>query len=107
MSDYWPISLSNVVSRLVSKVLANKVKTILPNVIFDARSAFVLDRLISDNNYVVYEMLYKLRNRRKGKIEHMAVKLDISKAYDQVEWDFLRKIMLKLGFNERWVHMAM
>ena len=106
MSDYWPISLSNVVSRLVSKVLANKVKTILPNVIFDARSAFVLDRLIFDNNYVAYKMLHKLRNRRKGKIEHMAVKLDISKAYDQVEWDFLRKIMLKLGFNERWVHMA-
>ena len=37
----------------------------------------------------------------------MAIKLDISKAYDRVEWDFLRKIMLKLGFDDRWVHLAM
>lgn len=85
MSNYRPISLSNVVSRLVSKVLVNKVKTILPNVISDAQSAFVPNRLIFNNNYVAYEMLHRLRNRRKGKIEPMAVKLDISKAYDQVE----------------------
>ena len=82
MSNYRPISLSNVVSRLVSKVLVNKVKTILPNVISDAQNAFVPNRLIFNNNYVAYEMLHRLRNRRKGKIEPMVVKLDISKAYD-------------------------
>ena len=37
----------------------------------------------------------------------MAVKLDISKAYDRVEWEFLHKIMLKLGFTERWVNLVM
>lgn len=50
-------------------------------------------------------MLHRLRNRRHGKIGHMAVKLD--KAYDQVEWEFLHKIMLKLGFTERWVNLVM
>ena len=37
----------------------------------------------------------------------MAVKLDISKTYDRVEWEFLHKIMLKLGFAKRWVNLVM
>ena len=48
-----------------------------------------------------------MRNRRKGKTSHMAVKLDISKAYDRVEWEFLRRIMLKIGLPEQWVNLAM
>ena len=107
MADYRPISLSNVVSRIVSKVLANRVKPLLPNIISDSQSAFVPGRLISDNTSVAYEMLHRMRNRRKGKTGHMAVKLDISKAYDRVEWEFLRKIMVKLGLAEKWVNLAM
>ena len=48
-----------------------------------------------------------MRNRRRGRIGQMAVKLDISKAYNRVEWEFLRQIMLELGFAPRWVHLAM
>lgn len=107
MSDFRPISLSNVISRLVSKVLANRVKTILPNIISDAQTAFAPNRVITDNTTIAYELLHRLRNRRKCKIGHMVVKLDISKAYDRVEWEFLCKIMLKLGFNDQWVHLAM
>ena len=100
------ISLSNVVSRIVSKVLANRVKPILPNIIFNSQSAFVPNRLISDNTSVAYEMLHRLRNKRKGKIGHMAVKLIISKVYDRVEWEFLLKIMVKLGLAKKWVNLA-
>ena len=89
MTDYRPISLSNVVSRMVSKVLANKVKGILPNIISDAQSAFIPDRLIADNTAVAYKMLHRLRNKRQEKVDHMVIKLDISKAYNRVEWEFL------------------
>ena len=46
-------------------------------------------------------------NKWKGKVGQMVVKLDISKVYDQVELPFLQKIMVKLGFDPRWVHLAM
>ena len=62
MCEYRPISLANMVSRMVSKVMANRLKIILPNVIFDAKSTFVLNRLITDNTTVAFEMLHHMRN---------------------------------------------
>ena len=64
------------------------------------------DRLITNNTTVAFEVLHKMRNRRKGKRGQMAVKLDISKAYDRMEWCFLERIMAKLGLNERLIHLA-
>ena len=88
-------------SRIVSKVLANRLKLILPNVISNSQSAFVPNRLITDNTTVAFKVLHKMRNKRTGKKRQMAIKLDISKAYDRVEWAFLQQIMLKLGINGR------
>ena len=104
---FWPISLGNVVSRIISKVLANRLKPILPNVISDSQSAFVPGRIITDNTTVAFEMLHRMRNRTKGRKGHMAVKLDISKAYDRVEWEFLQRIMQKIGLPDQWVNLAM
>ena len=105
--EYRPISLGNVVSRPISKVLANWVKSMLPCVISNSQSTFVPGRLITDNTSIAFEMIHRMRNRRRGKVGHMAVKLDISKAYDRVERNFLEKIMLSLGFPAQWVDLAM
>ena len=86
---------------IISKVLANRLKLILPNVISNSQSAFVPNRLITDNTTVAFKVLHKMRNKRTGKKGQMAIKLDISKAYDRVEWAFLQQIMLKLGINGR------
>lgn len=56
---------------------------------------------------MAYEALHTMHGRRNGKIGSLALKLDVSKAYDMVEWNFLRQIMLKLGFLEVWVDRVM
>ena len=67
MSAFCPINLENVISRIVSKVLANRLKVILPNVMSDAQSVFLPGRQITDNTTVTFEVLHRMRNKRKWK----------------------------------------
>jgi hypothetical protein len=78
-----------VVYKLVPKTLANRLKFILTEIISTTQSAFVPGQLIIDNILVVFETLHSLRNRRGSGPGQMALKLDISKAYDRVKWCFL------------------
>ena len=63
LGDFRPISLGNMISRLFLKVLANRLKQILPSVISDAQSAFISKRIITNNTTVAFEVLH----RRRGK----------------------------------------
>jgi hypothetical protein len=103
VNEFWPISLCNVVYKIMAKALANQLKGILPRIISKHQSAFVPGRLISDNVLVAYEALHTMATRMKGKKSYMAIKVDMSKAYDRVEWGFLEGVMRKLGFDERWI----
>ena len=105
--EFRPISLCNVVYKLDSKTLANRLKKVLPKIISDSQSAFVHGRLITDNVLVTFETMHHINQKRGGKIGEMALKLDMSKAYDKVEWVCLEKIMEKLGFSSRWRELMM
>ncbi|XP_048494527.1 secreted RxLR effector protein 78-like [Beta vulgaris subsp. vulgaris] len=91
----------------MAKVLANKLKKILPCSIHESQSGFVPGRLITDNTLVAYECFHYLRKKEKGVKGNLALKLDMSKAYDRVEWSFLRSIMEKMGFPELFVNSIM
>ena len=93
--------------KIISKVLANRLKKILKEVIDESQSAFVPGRSITDNVLVAFEMMHCVDQKRKGKEALMAVKLDMSKAYDRVEWSYLEAIMRKMGFHERWIALMM
>jgi hypothetical protein len=77
---------------------------VLPDIITPNQSAFVLGRLISDNILIAYELTHFLINKREGNLGYAAIKLDMSKAYDRVEWCFLREMMRKLGFAGKFDH---
>ena len=107
VTKFRPISMSNVLYRIFSKVLANRLKTIMPQLISEHQSAFMSDHLILDNILVACETLHNMRNHNKGKTGFMALKLDMSKAYDRVEWSFMEKVLVKIGFQDRWVKLMM
>ena len=107
MCEFRLISLCNVSYKIISKVLANRLKPILNAIISENQSVFVPGRLITNNILVTFEIMHYLKNKREGKDKYMAVKLDLSKAYDKVEWGFLCNIMTTMGFNDKWISLMM
>ena len=107
ISQYQPISLSNVLYRAYSKVLANRLKKLLPSIVSKQQSAFMTDHLISDNIIVAFETLHYMRNHSTGSTSFMTLKLDMSKAYDRVEWRYMEKLMKRMRFCEAWVKLMM
>ncbi|GMI97499.1 hypothetical protein HRI_003419200 [Hibiscus trionum] len=85
MDKFRPISLCNVLFKIVSKCVANRLQGFLSPCIDEAQSAFVPGRLISDNTLAAYELIHFMRKRKCAKKGYFAPKLDMSKAYDRVE----------------------
>lgn len=107
VSQFRPISLCNVIYRVISKILVNRLKPFLKYCISSNQSAFIPGRQILDNEVIAHEFIHCLHNRRTGTNTHMALKLDMSKAYDRIERVFLAKVMQKMGVCPKWIQWIM
>uniref|UniRef100_A0A803PDG3 Reverse transcriptase domain-containing protein n=1 Tax=Cannabis sativa TaxID=3483 RepID=A0A803PDG3_CANSA len=103
LRDIRPISLCTTIYKIVSKIPANRLKHVLNPLIYPNQSAFLKGRLI----LMAQELSHSIKGRKIGKTNWMAVKLDMAKAFDRVEWPFLNKIMLKLGFPAKFTSLVM
>ena len=105
VNHYRSISLCNVVYKIISKLLVGKLRPLLDKLISPSQSAFIPNRWIAGNQIIVQEILHSFKTR-KTKPGLMAIKLDLQKAYDRVNWKFLTAFLLHFGFNEtfpRWI----
>lgn len=107
MTDLRPIALCNVLYKILAKVLANRLKQILPTIISENQSAFVPGRSITDNVLLAFEMIHFMKQKKSGSEGEVALKLDISKAYDRVEWVYLRQRLTRMGFEDKFIRWVM
>lgn len=107
MSELRPISLCNVLVRILSKVLSNRLMPCLGKLISDKQSAFIEDRLLTDNALISFEINHYMKRRTQCKNGISRLKIDISKAYDRLEWCFIENMMVRFGFSAMWITRIM
>lgn len=102
VSQFRPISVCNVVYKVISKVLSTRLKPYIGLCISHAQSAFVPGRDISDNVILLQEVLHSFRSKYG-----FCLKVDLSKAFDRMDWDYLQTIMSYYGFPSRMIMWIM
>lgn len=98
ITQFRPISLCNILFKVVTKVMVLRLKSLMSNLIGPAQSSFIPGRLSTDNIMVVQEAVHSMK-RKKGRKGWILLKLDLEKAYDRIIWDFLEDTLIAAGFR--------
>lgn len=107
VSKFRPISLCNSSYKIISKCLVNRLKVVLPDLVEDYQNAFIPGRLMVDNCFIASELMAYVRRKTKGKQCAGILKVDLSKAYDRVRWDFLEDVLKAMAFPAVWIQRIM
>lgn len=99
LNDYRPISLIGCLYKILSKILSNRLKSVLPKVISPAQSAFISGRQIIDSALILNELVDEMKLKKKS---GFIFKADFSKAFDCVSWGYLDSILVAMGFGSKW-----
>nr|GEW27846.1 RNA-directed DNA polymerase, eukaryota [Tanacetum cinerariifolium] len=96
---FRPISLIGCVYKAVTKILANRLATVITDLVSDTQSAFVSNRQILDGPFILNELIAWCKRKKK---QAMIFKVDFVKAYDSVRWDYLLDVLHAFGFGPNW-----
>jgi hypothetical protein len=103
--DFRPISLCNVIYKLIAKSLADRIKPHLSNYISQAQSAFVAGRNISSNIILTQEIIHSF-TLKSWTCQAFLLKIDLAKAFDRLEWHFITTALQRLGFNSHFINLV-
>lgn len=101
-----PIGLCNTTYKLVSKIIVNKIKPILHDIIGPCQASFLTNRRASYNVIIVQEFISHF-NRMKGMKASMMLKINLEKAFDRIEWSYIREILLYFHFPKKLIELIM
>ena len=99
VKDFQPISLVGGLYKIIAKVLANRMRRVVHSLTSESQNAFLKGRQILDSVLIASEYL---DSRLKAGIPRVLCKLDIEKAYDHVNWEFLLFLLQQCGFSDKW-----
>ncbi|XP_048492374.1 uncharacterized protein LOC125493253 [Beta vulgaris subsp. vulgaris] len=105
VSQFRPIACCNVMYKAISKMLCSRLKVVLPSLVDQVQSAFVANRVIMHNIFICQDMLKNYK--RKSAPARCTLKVDLKKAYDSLNWEFIRELLIGLNFPERFIHWIM
>ncbi|XP_057246831.1 uncharacterized protein LOC104884449 [Beta vulgaris subsp. vulgaris] len=105
VTQFRPISLCNTIYKCVSKCLVNRLRPLLCDLITEYQSAFIPGRHMDDNILISHELTHVLNKRRRGNVHLAALKIDMNKAYDRINWRFLLKVLQAYGFPAQWIQL--
>ena len=103
LNHFRPISLCTTIYKTIAKILTERLKNVIPKLIHPLQGAFVQGRTIQDNVLIAHEIFHSFRLRKKGTEGLMEIKLDMEKAYDKIEWEFIFQILEKFGFEPKFI----
>jgi hypothetical protein len=106
IQQFRPISLCNTLYKIVSKVLTNRIKDTITKVVSPHQTGFIPGRSIHENIIVAQEMAHSMC-KMKGKVGFFAIKVDLSKAYDRLNWSFIYHTLMEVGYPMEWIDVVM
>lgn len=98
MNQFCPITLCNVSYKMITKVVMNRLKPFMNDLVFSLQSSFISNRSIHDNTIITYEMFHSMR-RMKGNKGFFAIKVDLEKAYNILSWEFIDKVLSEVNIS--------
>lgn len=100
MTHFRPIYLSNVVIKIITKIITNHLKPLMKDLVGPNQASFIPEWDIRGNIVLTQELIHSY-NRKKGKKETLIAKINLEKTYDRVDCGFLEKLMTEIGVGKQ------